>query len=152
MPKYITKQSIIDRYGEDLFTQVADLDCDDVADVNPVDSAIADAEACVDSFLGNRYTLPLPGIVSTIDPSLNTVPAALIRPTVDIAVYLLTSEHPSLTEERKARWEQAKMWLKKVANEEIALGIETPPPTRNGGVVRTGPDRKLTRDKTRGLL
>ena len=152
MPRYITKQDIIDRYGEDLFAQVADLDCDAVADVDPVTNAIADAEACIDSHLGNRYRLPLPGIISDTDPTLNTIPPALKRPAVDIAIYFLTSEHPTLTEERTARFEAAKKWLMAVGKSELSLGIDVPPPTRNGGVVRTGPDRVFTRDKTDGIL
>ena len=152
MPKYITRQDIIDRIGEDNFAQIADLDCDDTVDGSPVDTAIADAEACADSFLGNRYRLPLPGITSTVDPLLNTVPPALVRPVVDIAVYLLSQDHPVLTEDRLNRYTRAKEWLKKVAMSELSLGVDIPPPTRNGGVVRTGPDRAFTRDKTSGIL
>jgi phage gp36-like protein len=150
--KYITKSDIIDRYGEDLFVQVADLNCDGTADIDAVIQAIEDAEACVDSYIGNRYALPLPGIISATTPALNTVPAALIRPTVDIAIYFLTSEHPTLTEERTKRYDQAKVWLKMVGNSELSLGVDEPPPSRNGGVVRYGPARVFTRDKTGGLL
>lgn len=152
MPKYVTRTDIVDRYGEDIFTQVADLDCDGVADINPVDTAILDAEACADSFLGIRYLLPLPGIISAVDPVLNTVPPTLKRVVVDIAVYFLVSDHPTLTEERTKRFENAKKWLMMIGDGEVALGLDVPPPTRGGTVKRTGPDRQFTRDKTRGLL
>lgn len=155
MPRYITRDDIIDSIGENDFTVLADVDGDGGSDDDPVSRAIAAAEVMADSYVGNRYALPLPGIISDVDPTLNTVPEMLKMVCVDIAVYRLASKDAGRqTEEIKNKYAEALKWLGKLVQRQVTLGVEeaSTPPTRHGGVFQRGPDRVLTRDNLRRLL
>lgn len=154
MPQYISKQVIIDRYGEDFLSRMADRNDDQDLDEDPVDRAIRDAESEADSYIGVVYTLPLPGVTDREDPENNSsVPYSLRRVCVDIAVYRLVAEHDELTKERRKRYDDAIVWLTKVSESKVSLGIPTESAENMpAGVKRYGPDRVFTRDDTDGLV
>lgn len=152
MPRYISQTDVINAYGSNRFALLADQNDDNLSDPASVAAAIAAAEAEVDSYVGHRYALPLPGIVSDSDPSLNTVPENIRFRCVDIAVYRLAKDHDQLTKERRKRYEDAKSWLTMLARHQVALGVDAPPPARHGDVVRYGPDRAYQLGDTDGLL
>jgi phage gp36-like protein len=154
MPQYITRQDIIDTIGENDFTVLSDRDGDGSADDGVIDRAIAAAEVVANSFVGNRYSLPLPGIVDEDDPTANTVPAMLVMACVDIAVYRLASDAGRMTEQIKDRYSDSIKWLTKLVARQVTLGVreDATPPTLHGGVFRTGPDRVMTREGLKRLL
>lgn len=152
MPFYISRASIISRYGEETLTFAADRDGDQDLDEDAVDEAIADAEAKVDSYIGARYPLPLPGVTDREDPEANTsVPRPLRRAAVDIAVYFLVPDHDQLTEEKTKRYDAACKWLQDVANGDATLGL---PETDQieGEISHTTSPRVFTRGTMKGLL
>lgn len=154
MPQYVSKQAIIDRYGEDFLSRMADRNDDQDLDEDPVDRAIRDAESEVDSYIGVVHSLPLPGVTDRDDPENNSsVPYVLRRVCIDITVYRLASEHDELTKERRRRYEDAIAWLMKVSESKVSLGIPTDvAETAPSGVKRYGPNRIFTRDDTDGLV
>lgn len=152
MPRYITQQSVIDSYGGTRFALLADQDNDGATDPPGSGAAILAAEAEVDSYVGHRYAMPLPGIVSSTDPSLNTVPENVRFRCIDIAVYRLAQDHDQLTDERRKRYDDALAWLRMLSAGEVSLGVDAPPATRNGGVERVGPERTHQLSQTSGLL
>lgn len=153
MPLYVSKRDLIDRYGDETVAMLADRDGDADEDVDPVARAIADAEAEINSYIGNRYDLPLPGVIDIDEPSANTdVPTPLRRVAVDIAIYRLAPSHDMLTREQRKRYDDAIKWLEGVAAGSISLGIADTAPAVGGGLVVTSNPRIFTRDTTDGLV
>lgn len=152
MPQYITQQDIIDRVSADFFVGVSDRDGDQITDHSAVLSAIDDAEAEVNSYLGQRYSIPLSGVTSLEDPTLNEFPFILRRITSDIAIYRLANEHDRLTKEIRVRYEDSILWLEKVSRYEASLGASSVPATLHGGPQFIGPERIFVRDKMAGLV
>jgi phage gp36-like protein len=154
MPQYITRENIIDRIGESDFVVLSDRDNDGSADDGVVNGAIRDAEVIVNSYVGNRYSLPLPGITSDVDPSLNTVPAMLVMLAVDVAVYRMAADHGRLTTEITQRYNDALKWMAKLVQRQVTLGVAeaATPDTLHGGVFRRGPERLMTREGLKRLL
>lgn len=152
MPKYIAADDVIAAYGETRFALLSANDNAQAADPESAARAIAGAEAEIDSYVGHRYAMPLPGIVSTSDPSLNEVPENIRFRAVDMAVYRMAKDHDQLTTERRKRYEDAVCWLRDLKDFQVSLGVDAPPATRNGGVVRVGPARTHGMADTFGLV
>lgn len=151
MPFYIHRESVIARYGAEFAAENAGLGEGGDQDFTSTDEAIKDAEAEVNSYVAICFELPLPGVSDVPDPRTNPyVPQELRRPTVDIAVYRLASEHDRLTKERRRRYEDAIAWLEKLAAKKVTLTVGVVP--SQGGVTREGPDRIFTRDKIDNLV
>lgn len=137
---YAIRQDIVDRYGAPALTVAADRDGDGVEDVGVVDKALADAATLIDSYLVERYALPLP-----------QVPAVLIQTAVDIAFYRLCQSAAALTYEIKDRNGLALRWLRDVADGRAGLGLPTAPASTGGGPQLVSNERQMTRDKLRGI-
>lgn len=153
MPRYVSTQGIINAYGEEKVTLLADKTDDGEADLTPVARAITFAEGLVDSYLGVVYDLPLPGIVEMTEPEGNaSVPGVLPGYVADIVLYRLAADHDKLTKELRRRYEDALAWLKMVAAGELAIGTPDPAPTTGGGVEHWTSERIFTRDTTDGLV
>ncbi len=151
MPFYVSRASVIRRYGPKFSAKNAGLGEGGDQDFTSMDEAIKDAEAEVNSYVAKCYVLPLPGVTDLADPTTNTfVPQELRRVAVDIAVYRLAAEHDRLTKERRRRYDDAIKWLKMLANKEVSLTVGSVP--SQGGVTREGPDRIFTRDTQSGLV
>lgn len=95
-------------------------------DAAKIDAAIEDASALADSFLREKYAMPLSG-----------VPDILMRSVCDIARYQLhVNEVPAHV---KTRYDSRIDWLKKIAAGTASLGlaVDTPaePPSKILGVV-----------------
>jgi phage gp36-like protein len=82
------------------------------------------------------------------------MPAILVLMCVDIAVYRLSPDHGRITEEVRLKYSEALKWLGKLTSRLVSLGVAEVdiPPTLNGGVVRYGPERLMTREGLKGLL
>jgi len=138
---YAVQQDIIDRYGEDELLIAADHDGDGTADEAVVTQGLSDATDEINVHVGARYTLPLV-----------TVPAVLKRLCVDIGLYLM-SKPPSVTEEKRKRYEDALKLLQAISAGKVSLGIssgETAATTDNAEANKTSSDRIFTLDKMKG--
>lgn len=136
---YASLQDIITAYGEDALFAV--MDDGGVINEPKVVAALEKAAAEIDSYIGDRYPLPLA-----------TVPARLRDICVDIATYKFSQTADVLTDEIRQRYDDAVKWLDKVSSGRVSLGLPKAPGQKSAqAVVVTGADRLFTRDKLRGL-
>lgn len=118
---YCTQQDIIDRYGEDELIVAADRDSDGEADEDIVLKGLEDASEEIDTYLGGRYSLPL-----------SPAPGILKRLCVDMALYHMSSP-PSITDEKRRRYEDAIKLLTKISEGKVTLGSDDPVETGTSG-------------------
>ena len=140
---YITRDDIIASIGESDFVLLADRDHDGMADDAVVTRAITAAESEVNSYVAQRYQLPLA-----------ETPPVLVQVTVDIAIYRLADTPDRMTENHRKRYEDARGWLTKLAQNTVRLDVipSATPNTAHGGVYKTGPDKLFTREGLKGVL
>ncbi|WP_324710219.1 gp436 family protein [Pseudomonas citronellolis] len=119
---YATREEMVERWGMDALLVVADRDQDGVLDDAVVDKALVDASAEIDSYVGVLNRLPLPEL-----------PAALVQPCCDIAMYRLSPDGTSSTEEKRKRYEDAVKYLVRVSEGKASLGLATPPDQESSG-------------------
>ena len=136
MPSYATQQDIIDRYGEETLLLLADRDDDQVIDGTVVDQALADASAEIDTYVAAKYPLPLP-----------SVPDALVRLCVDIAIYRMAASSDVATEEQRKRYEDARTLLRRISLGESSLGLPEPPASTNEAVFVSSQKRRFGRGR-----
>lgn len=103
------------RYGMDILRVAADRDQDGEIDAGVIEQATADASAEIDSYVGALHRLPLAH-----------VPEVLVRLCCDIALYRLSADAGSGTEEKRKRYEDAVALLRRIASGEVSLGMPTP--------------------------
>lgn len=98
------------RYPQTRLAELSDPDGADVQEAK-LTTALADASAEMDGYLGRRYSLPLP-----------QVPPVLQRTACDIAIYRLMSLLPKETvADARRRYEDAIEWLADLADGRIKL-------------------------------
>ena len=119
---YATLEALIEQYGLEAVLLVADRDQDGDIDPDVVTKALADATAEIDTYVGAKHRLPLP-----------SVPPLLVRLCCDIALYRLSSEPGSGTEEKRKRFEDALTLLLRIAGGSVSLGLPTPPEQESSG-------------------
>lgn len=129
------------QFGADEVLRSSDRDMDGVADVGVVDRAIADADAEIDSYLGVKYDIPL-----------NPVPAIVATASATIAMYRMSSDSGTLTDEKRRRYEDLIRWLRDVAAGKAVLDGGTEPPSKSGGVRYWTESREYSRTKLGGIL
>lgn len=105
---YAAREDLVQRYGESEIAMLEDPSGTGVPDSAVSEAAIKDAEDEVDSYVGMRYSLPLP-----------SVPQPIIRCTCDIARFRLYKDRP--TEEIKYRYERTIRWLEQLSLGKVAL-------------------------------
>ena len=98
------------RFGQEELEQLAPSDTDAV-DQSKVESALNDASAEMNTYLGSVYSLPL----TDPNPYLKTI-------CCDITRFRLWDD--AVSEEVRKRYEDAVAWLKKVVKGDVSLGIE----------------------------
>lgn len=92
---------------------VAQLTGTDEPDIPALQRALDDASAEIDGYIASRYALPLP-----------TVPNALRRICIDIAIYrLMNLRGMGDVEDSRQRYMDAKYYLKDVIKGEATLGL-----------------------------
>lgn len=152
MPKYLSIEGLRARHGTAFLVHGITGDEEQDVDKDAAERAIADAEAKVESYIGTRNKLPLPGVEDRPDPEANTsVPEILRSLVADIAIYRMAAQHDQLTKEKRQRYEDACKWLEQYADSKVSLGIEDPIPAAGGVHLSTNP-RRLSRAETDGLL
>jgi len=110
---YIVQADLEERFGVDAIVVASDRNGTGAVDTSIITNAIIDATAEIDSYLTQRYDLPLV-----------TVPTILSRLCCDIAYYRMSSDIGTLTDEKRRRYDDAIKWLTAVAKETIGLGLE----------------------------
>lgn len=138
---YAAQQDIVDIYGLIQLMDVGDRDNDGVLDVNTdsttvVDTALQGATDEIDSYLSNRYLMPL-----------QEVPPTLRDKCVDLAMYRLAGAVPGqVTDDRRARYKDAIAWLIAVRDGKIDLGLPQVDQSKGGGAeVMNNDNRHFTR-------
>lgn len=112
---YATLQDLLDLEGEDAVYAAADRDRDgelNDAEQLAVATAALDATGEMNSYIGQRYDLPLP-----------VVPIWARRICIDITLYRLSRQADSLTKSINKRYEDAIAFLRNVAKGVAGLGI-----------------------------
>lgn len=113
---YCTKSDILDQVEETYLIQLTDDDRTGAVDNDRVDRAIADADAEINGYCGQRYGIPF-------DP----VPVLVRKISVDIAIYNLHSRRSdSLPEERLQRYKAAVALLANISKGIVSLGEDDP--------------------------
>lgn len=139
---YASLQTLVDQYGIDEITRSADRDGDGVADADVVTRALEHADGIIDSRIGVVYTLPL-----------DVVPDVLVAYAGDIALYRMSGECGTYTEEKRVRFEDALKWLDQVAAGKATLGGDPEPGTKGTiGIRMVAETREFTRTSLRGVL
>lgn len=116
---YITGQDIQERIGNDAYAVLLGDYGDKETDEGDrkLERALVDASGEIDGYVGQRYSVPL-----------ETVPAAIKRLAVDIAIYRLAQDS-GWTEDRRKRYEDAVKLLQGIAKGDVSLGM----PSLNDG-------------------
>lgn len=148
---YASQTDIVDLYGANALV-VADRDGDGVPDAEAVARALNLSSGEMDTYIGRRYSLPLPALT-------DSSAAHLTQLCVDIAVYRLALSQDVATTEHRIRYEDALSVLTKIADGRAALSL-APPATGEEGesevtgpqpIVAGGPERLFSREKMRDL-
>lgn len=141
---YSTLADIKKAVPEEVLVQLTDDEGFGDVDQGRVDEAIASADEEINSYCGERYSVPF-----------TTVPGIVKKISVDIAVYNLYSrkveEAPDI---RKERYKSAIRQLEGIAKGTISLGVDPAPsaPSEGGPETnKTDDDRIFTRDKLKGF-
>ena len=114
---YATVAELQEGWGEDVLLQLTDRDRDGAADPGVAETALDDASAEMDGYLGRHYQLPLP----------DEQRRPLRRIAIDIAVYRLSTDGAAMTKDRRRRYEDALRFLRGVADGRIRLGADGGP-------------------------
>lgn len=111
-------------------------------DASAVARAIADADAEIDAYCGARYTVPF-----------SPVPVMIRKMSVDMAIYHLFSRRAlKMSDDRKARYDNAVRFLRDVSLGRISLGADAPAETdTNNSVDIDSTTRIFTRGKMEGF-
>ena len=112
---YAVQADLEDRFGEEQLLIAADREASgsltDPTVVATIAAAISDAQEEMDSYVGVVYDLPLA-----------ETPSVLKRVCCDIAMYLLSIDRPSFTEDKETRYKRHVDWLKLLAAKKVTLG------------------------------
>jgi phage gp36-like protein len=137
---YITQSDIEEQLAESELIQLTDDAGAGQVDTVVVARAIADADDEINSYLQERYTVPL-----------STTPGLVRKLSVDLAIYNLFSRRDLEVPVRTQRYENAVRLLRALARGEASLGVEAPPVEAHDEDVqmtRKKGDRIFTRRKS----
>lgn len=139
---YATLQTLVDQFGLDEVTRSSDRDNNQAIDPGVVERALEDAAAEIDSYAGVKYKLPL-----------NPVPAVIVTHSGAIALYRMSLDTGTWTEEKRRRYEDALRWLRDLAKGLASLDGAVEAPTKESGGIRYfSESREYSRTKLGGIL
>ncbi len=140
---YITNTAIQERLGNSTYVQLADDDGDGLADVEVVDEVRLGAEGEVNSYLGQRFAVPidlvkfpeLAGVLKTIS--------------LDLAEHRLRVRRPPIPASAIRQRDQAIDWLARIAAGTLALPATGVPLSSDRSPIAdsVGDARILSRDE-----
>lgn len=137
---YVTRDDIEAEIGADILTALADLDNDGIEDAGVVDSAIAGADALINSYASKRFAVPF-------NPPSPTITDLAIR----LAIYGLRRKKQALTAQDIAVNADDRLWLKALADGDVLPGVEPLPP--KGSIMRdVASPRPSAKDVSRAKL
>lgn len=111
MAPYADQQDMEDHFGSDQVLLASDRNGGGEIDVGVLESALVKASDEIDSYIVQRYTLPL-----------STIPGVLRSHACEIAMYRMsTHQGGGLTEEKRTRYEDSVSWLTKLAKGIVSL-------------------------------
>ena len=141
---YVTKQDLIDRFGQAELIQLTDRTNRPATTVNDttVTGHITDAESIIDGYLAKVYALPLA-----------TVPPALTKVAADLARYFLHGKAAEKDSPVTQAYRDAIRWLENVSKGLIVIEDAGAIPSQagSGRIQVSAPDRVFTRDSMKGL-
>lgn len=141
---YVTKQQLIDRFGERELIQLTDRANRPATTVDEtvVAEAIRDAEAVVDGYVGKVYQLPM-----------TSAPAVLTKISADIARYYLHGKAADKDGPVHRAYSEAIAWLKDVSRGLVQIDADgVAPAAAGGGSIRAKPaDRVFTRTSLKDM-
>jgi len=141
---YVTKQGLIDRFGEQELIELTDRENIPVSTVDDVvvGRAIDDASAFADGYLKKVLRLPL-----------SVVPPVLEKTVADIARYYLYGKAADKDSPVTRAFNEATAFLRDVSRGlvELGNGAETPVAAGGGQVKVSAPGRVFTRDSLKGF-
>jgi phage gp36-like protein len=145
---YATRQDLEDYFGVEELRIAADRDGDGVADDGVITSALNAASEEIDSYVGVQYDLPLTTIQT---------PGILMNVCADIAMYRMSIDAASITEDKHTRYKDAVVWLTKISKGTVTLGREEEQEAKQDEVelasaTVSAPSRLFTRTKMAGIL
>lgn len=110
---YATSQDFVDAFGQPETLQLTNLDNPIATTINlvPLDKALDDASAEIDTYIGSRYILPLA-----------STPSVVNRYCLDIARYMLDRIHTR--EDVRLRYEDALKWQAMLASGKVSIGAD----------------------------
>ena len=112
-----------------------------------IETAIADADAEINSFLARRFHLPL---------KIKGIPRPLHRVAVSISLYWLSERDNQITDLIQRRYDDALKMLKEIASGARDLGLpkaSRPQEADNGKIITVQDNARLfTRNTLRGVL
>lgn len=135
---YAQATDMVTRFGQEELEQLAPSDTAENFDQDKVDSALSDASAEMNTYLGSVYSLPL----TDPNPYLKTI-------CCDITRFRLWDD--AVSEEVRKRYEDAVAWLRKVVKGDVFLGIENQEESFYATTSRSSLDREFTRSKLDGF-
>lgn len=110
---YATITDLNTRFGEDLVITVCDRDLDGAVDTASLTRALDDASSRIDAYVGTTYDVPV-----------SPVPDLLIDLCSDMALYIVSSDAGTATDDRRRRYDDAINMLKDIAKGIVTLGTE----------------------------
>jgi phage gp36-like protein len=110
---YAIAQNFIDAFGQRETLMLTNLDNPNAVAIDPVplNKALDDATAEIDTYIGSRYILPL-----------NSTPSVVNRYCLDIARYML--DRIRSREDVRLRYEDALKWLGMLASGKVSIGAD----------------------------
>lgn len=137
---YCTKADILDLLTEEQLIGLTDDHGVGRVDDAKVVKAIADADAEIDGYAGERYSLPF-----------SPVPLIVRKLSVDISIYNLYARRQGAPEERRQRYDNSSKLLREIAAGRVTLGA-TPPAEANSETPDVSSQaRVFSRDKMTGF-
>ena len=141
---YITNEDIEDRLGAAVLVQLTDDDGDGESEAGVIDEAKLGAEGEVNSYLAQRFQVP---IDLELHPELAGLLATLA---LDLVEYRLRARRPPIPADLMAKHDQVIDWLRAVARGSVQLPSAQPVaanPAAGMSVAVSGVERRLTEDE-----
>lgn len=137
---YCTKADIIDLLTEETLIGLTDDHGVGRVDDARVAKAIADADAEIDGYAGERYSLPF-----------SPAPLIVRKLSVDISIYNLYARRQGAPDERRQRYDNSVKLLKEIAAGRVTLGATPPAEANSDAPDITSQTRVFSRDKLTGF-
>ena len=138
---YCAQSDILEQISETELIHLTDDADAGVVDESVLERAIADADAEIDGYCGDRYSVPF-----------TDVPDMIRKLSVDIAVYNLFSRRQGAPEGRKQRYDDAIRFLERVADGKASVpGVTGTTESASDRVSLSSATRVFSRDNLEGF-